>query len=1371
MKAAFGAGFDRFSAVDNATASLESFAYTQEQVTSILGSANQAALGTAFSYGDLASAASAAVASGVQQGTALTKYLGLVTDAAAATHASVSDISVVFNQVTAAGRAYTQDMNQIVQRGIPVWRLLAAQYGVNTTQIRKMVSEGKVDSETFFKAIDKYIGGSAKKVHSLAASWSNTMAAIGRAGAGSSGKDGLLGPILEESKTGLKDLTSALNAVQPSLDAIGKAFGDAAKFAGQIPAPVLAGAAALGLFTIAGLRTRSATVQVRDSFGNLREEVVKTTALRDWSAGIRGRAADVAFEVRHAAGTFRSLRDEAALAGATLPAVRAGLTGIATAARAGGSELLNAFGGPVMLGITAGVTILTAAIAAWQAKTAEQKQTLAELTATLDENTGAVTANTYQKIAEDIGDVIKGMNDAGVSTSGLAKAIAEGGPELDKFRDKLLAIIAAEKTTNARGQFTISKAGLQARDWLNQINDQAKSTADSIAAKKRQLDATGEALDATADKVKNAAYEVDGLDDKLKSVFSDVTSAEKAQKAIDSLSKSIVDNGKSMDESTAGGVENAAALTDAIDALAAKAGGDSTKFQGSLMGMLAGLKASGVDTTKVMSLVKDAFFAVTDQKWSVLLDGSQSIAAAQQITEANLTAAESALTLQEASAGDGAIERSTANAGRARVSDLRARLDELKAAAQAAKDIESTFAASFSTAASNASEKASAAASTADKKATQAQKDRTDKFRDQIEDLVATAKDGTYKSVAAIQSMAKKQKRAISDAYSDKDITKKEKTALDKLVDKWKSSSKTAAKAAADAAADLDTALKSTLPDGSDLSVLSSDAQQTLAKIDKAVKAGAITAAKAKALKEQVSTVDVHSQADTKWADAWGKNGYVDGVNMTARDIIAGADAARAKIAADFKAGLISKDARKDALDSINQTVVDLQEAGVEARKSIADAAKSWGDGIGLDDDALRRIGRLSAAAQDVADQVLDTFNQGGIDAGTRDGLLAYIRQQDDALHVQVDRTWTVGDELARAQAGVSAAVLANLDPQTRAEYLRGLTQQNSALSAAATQTEIIADTLAKAQDALSQAVSDKASFRQSIIDGLISLGDVTAALKDKQGQIVRQWTEMRDGKAVTFQDALDGSLGTTDDIKKNLRDRIAAAVQFRQDLAALQAEGLDAASYKQVVNEFVENGSSATAQALLAGGAGAVQEIAGLQSQLADAASGLADAASSGAYDVSIAFGQGIVKGLQDQQDALNAVAAQMGEAMLASIKASLGIASPSKKARAAFSWFGIGGALGLKDSTPAAVAAAADMADQVLTAASVSPNALLLASDAAQPRWEPSSSAAGYGSQSGGTTVQLINRTGVRLSDLIDVRINDALIDFDNDGTVAGW
>lgn len=183
--AALKGGLDRLMNIDVARSKLRGLGHDAEAIDKIMQSATNSVTGTAYGLGDAATVAAGAVAAGVKEGGTLTKYLKQVADAATIAGVPLNEMGSIFNRVQTQGRAYTMELNMLADRGIPIFQWLADEYGVTQQELRKMVAAGEIDSESYFKAINKNIGGAAlQSGETVQGAFANVKAAISRIGAG-----------------------------------------------------------------------------------------------------------------------------------------------------------------------------------------------------------------------------------------------------------------------------------------------------------------------------------------------------------------------------------------------------------------------------------------------------------------------------------------------------------------------------------------------------------------------------------------------------------------------------------------------------------------------------------------------------------------------------------------------------------------------------------------------------------------------------------------------------------------------------------------------------------------------------------------------------------------------------------------------------------------------------------------------------------------------------------------------------------------------------------------------------------------------------------------------------------------------------------
>ena len=213
-------GFKRALAIEDAQAALKGLGHDTKSIETIMDSALASVKGTAFGLGDAATIAATSVAAGIKPGEKLTRTLKLTANAAALARTGMTDMGSILNKVWTAGRVQTTELNQLADRGIPIWTKLAEHYGVNATELRKMVSAGKVDAETFATVLEDTVGTAADEMGKTTRGMAqNVLAALGRVGEGFISK---FLPTVREAMGGAMD---ALDGIAPVVADLGEKAG------------------------------------------------------------------------------------------------------------------------------------------------------------------------------------------------------------------------------------------------------------------------------------------------------------------------------------------------------------------------------------------------------------------------------------------------------------------------------------------------------------------------------------------------------------------------------------------------------------------------------------------------------------------------------------------------------------------------------------------------------------------------------------------------------------------------------------------------------------------------------------------------------------------------------------------------------------------------------------------------------------------------------------------------------------------------------------------------------------------------------------------------------------------------------------------
>lgn len=224
-----GKGFKRLTGIDDARAKLKGLGHSADDVKSIMNNALESVKGTSYGLDAAATTAAGAVAAGVKPGKDLTRYLSLTADAAAEAGINMSDMGSIINKVQTSGVAMSDNLNQLADRGLPIFQWIADEAGVSADAVKDMAAKGQISSEMFLNAIEKNIGGAAKTIgeESFTAALANMGASLSRIGAnflnaGNSGKGAF-----DQLKPLIGEVTEILGGVEDKAVEWGETLGNA----------------------------------------------------------------------------------------------------------------------------------------------------------------------------------------------------------------------------------------------------------------------------------------------------------------------------------------------------------------------------------------------------------------------------------------------------------------------------------------------------------------------------------------------------------------------------------------------------------------------------------------------------------------------------------------------------------------------------------------------------------------------------------------------------------------------------------------------------------------------------------------------------------------------------------------------------------------------------------------------------------------------------------------------------------------------------------------------------------------------------------------------------------------------------------------
>jgi len=152
--------------MDNAKIAFTQFLGSSEKADNFLSKLQDLAAHTPFEFAELQQASKMMLAFGFRAKDVV-PLLTTLGDAAALTGSQVEDLANVFGQMRAKGKLGTEDITQLVEKGIPVWDLLSKATGKNVGQLQKMATDGKLLSSKYLpmlqKEMDKTFGGGMAK--------------------------------------------------------------------------------------------------------------------------------------------------------------------------------------------------------------------------------------------------------------------------------------------------------------------------------------------------------------------------------------------------------------------------------------------------------------------------------------------------------------------------------------------------------------------------------------------------------------------------------------------------------------------------------------------------------------------------------------------------------------------------------------------------------------------------------------------------------------------------------------------------------------------------------------------------------------------------------------------------------------------------------------------------------------------------------------------------------------------------------------------------------------------------------------------------------------------------------------------------------
>lgn len=298
-------GVERALKIEGAQAKLKGLGHDTEAVDAIMKNALASVKGTAFGLGEAATTAAGAVAAGIKPGEQLEKMLKSVANSAAAAGVDMNDMGGIFNKVASIGKAQNDVLQQVADKGIPIYSALAEQLGVTSEEVFKMASAGKIDFATFETAMTKATGTVAEEMgNTLPGKIANFKAAMSRMG------EQVVGKVLPYVSDGLSWVTDKIDLWGPAAKDAGDKLGES-------------------LGKVAGWLRDDLVPALQDGYKWLSEHFVP--ALRDSVTWVKENSTwlgPLAVSVATAAAAWQTYTAVTGFAATVLPALKIGIAGV-----------------------------------------------------------------------------------------------------------------------------------------------------------------------------------------------------------------------------------------------------------------------------------------------------------------------------------------------------------------------------------------------------------------------------------------------------------------------------------------------------------------------------------------------------------------------------------------------------------------------------------------------------------------------------------------------------------------------------------------------------------------------------------------------------------------------------------------------------------------------------------------------------------------------------------------------------------------------------------------------------------------------------------------------------------------------------------
>ena len=236
---------------------------------------------TAYGLDSAAKAASQLVASGVKFGetfgetgnSPMAKALRGISGVAAMTNSSYDEISAIFTATAGQGKLMTMQLRQLEMRGLNAAATLGKQLHKSEAEIRDMVTKGKIDFETFSKAMDEAFGEHAVDANNtFTGALSNMKFALKKIGAE------FATPLIQNAIPIFNEIRGFINDIKKNMGPIFEGFSKIVEVVSKLLTNQIS-AIRQNIFGAQGLwKIREVLHNLGSALGNIKEAVIRIVA-------------------------------------------------------------------------------------------------------------------------------------------------------------------------------------------------------------------------------------------------------------------------------------------------------------------------------------------------------------------------------------------------------------------------------------------------------------------------------------------------------------------------------------------------------------------------------------------------------------------------------------------------------------------------------------------------------------------------------------------------------------------------------------------------------------------------------------------------------------------------------------------------------------------------------------------------------------------------------------------------------------------------------------------------------------------------------------------------------------------------------------